>query len=217
MNTLFRLIRSDFRRYMVTGYRRRLFVILFAQGFWASFVYRVAHHLHSWRKVPILGMAVLLLCRVARKWMEIITGISLKAGCCIGEGLHIGNFGHVIVHPGVHLGKNCNLHQGVSIAWGGRGETAGVPTIGDRVFIGANAVVIGNITVGDDVAIGAGAVVTKSVPPRAVVVGNPARISSYRGSFDLIRYDGMEEDPERLESLTRGIGPGQSQLLDGDL
>jgi acetyltransferase-like isoleucine patch superfamily enzyme len=53
--------------------------------------------------------------------------------------------------------------------------------IGDAVFIGTNAQLIGISSVGDGAVIGAGAVVTKDVPPYAVVVGNPAKIIKYRG------------------------------------
>ena len=54
------------------------------------------------------------------------------------------------------------------------------PVIGNNVYIGANAVVIGNITIGDNVIIGAGAVVTKDTPPNAVVIGNPSKIIKYQ-------------------------------------
>ena len=54
------------------------------------------------------------------------------------------------------------------------------PQIGNNVYIGANAVVIGNITIGDNVVIGAGAVVTKDLPPCAIVVGNPAKIIKHK-------------------------------------
>jgi serine acetyltransferase len=47
----------------------------------------------------------------------------------------------------------------------------------------------------------AGTIVTRSIPPRAVVVGNPGRVVSYDGSFDHVAYDGMENDQERLASL----------------
>ncbi len=52
--------------------------------------------------------------------------------------------------------------------------------IGDRVTIGAGAIVLGPITVGDDAVIGAGAVVVDDVPDGAVVVGNPARVVRIR-------------------------------------
>ncbi|SRR5438046_7920525 len=74
------------------------------------------------------------------------------------------------------------------------------PTIGNRVQLAANAVVAGKISIGDDAVIGACAVVTTSVPPRAVIVGDPAEIRSCRGSFGHIYYDGMEKDPDRQAS-----------------
>jgi acetyltransferase-like isoleucine patch superfamily enzyme/dTDP-4-dehydrorhamnose 3,5-epimerase-like enzyme len=48
--------------------------------------------------------------------------------------------------------------------------------------IGANATILPGITIGQNAMVGAGAVVTRSVPPHAVVVGNPARIVRYSGS-----------------------------------
>ena len=69
---------------------------------------------------------------------------------------------------------------------------------------GANAVIIGPISIGDDAVIGAGAVVTKSIPPRSVAVGNPARVISEEGSFDLIRFPDMDEDAQRQASRTAG-------------
>ncbi|MCJ7978025.1 hypothetical protein KXU33_20270, partial [Aeromonas veronii] len=56
-------------------------------------------------------------------------------------------------------------------------DTGGsTPVIGNGVIFGAGVIVIGDIKIGDDVILGAGAVVTRSVPARAVVAGNPARI-----------------------------------------
>ena len=58
--------------------------------------------------------------------------------------------------------------------------------IGNRVYIAPNAILIGGIEIGEDVIVGAGAVVTKSVPPRAVVAGNPARIISYGAALIIL-------------------------------
>jgi len=68
--------------------------------------------------------------------------------------------------------------------------------------IGSHSLIIGGITVGDDVAIGAGAVVTRSVPARAVVVGNPARVISQKGSFEFVQYGAMFTDPDRIHALS---------------
>ena len=53
------------------------------------------------------------------------------------------------------------------------------PIIGDNVYIGAGAIIIGNIKVGNNVVIGAGAVVVTDVPDRAIIIGNPGRIIRY--------------------------------------
>jgi serine O-acetyltransferase len=63
-----------------------------------------------------------------------------------------------------------------------RGPRAGCPVIGDRVFFGSGAKVIGRIMVGNDASIGANAVVTKDVPASGVAGGVPARILSDAGS-----------------------------------
>jgi serine O-acetyltransferase len=63
-----------------------------------------------------------------------------------------------------------------------RGARAGAPHIGDRVFFGSGAKVLGGISVGDEAAIGVNAVVTKDVPMRGVAVGIPAKIVGSDGS-----------------------------------
>jgi serine O-acetyltransferase len=70
------------------------------------------------------------------------------------------------------IGRDCLFAQQVTIGYDDRG---GSPLIGDRVRIGAGAIVIGPITIGDDAVIGAGAVVVKDVPPGIVVGGVPAK------------------------------------------
>lgn len=49
-------------------------------------------------------------------------------------------------------------------------------TIGNRVFIGAGAIVMPGVTIGDNVIIGAGSVVTKDVPANSIVAGSPAKV-----------------------------------------
>lgn len=178
-------------------------VVLMSQGFWATLIFRVAHHLHLHLKIPGLKQFSRGLCLVAQKLIEILTGISLPFECAVGSGLYIGHMGPVIVNGQVRIGSNCNLSHLVTIGIGGRGENRGCPVLGNRVYVGPGAIIFGKITIGDDVAIGAGAIVTKSVPHRGVVAGNPARVLSHKGSFDFVRYDGMDVDPDRLAALSR--------------
>jgi serine O-acetyltransferase len=97
----------------------------------------------------------------------------------IDRGFRIEHFGGIVIGEGCVIGKNVNISQGVTI-----GRTlSGYPVIGNNVYIGAGAIIIGDITVGNNVAIGAGAVVTKSVPDNCCVAGVPAKIISYKGSM----------------------------------
>lgn len=212
--SLRKLIYSDYRRYMTLGKWSPLRVILASQGIWASFVYRISHYMYVRTKDTIFSQSVRLGCGLAKKCIELLTGISIKYESEIGEGLGISHFGNVFVGC-ASMGRNCSISQGVTIGAGEWGAEAGTPQIGDRVYIGPNAVVLGRITIGNDVAIGAGAVVTRSIPDRAVVIGNPAKIVWYEGSFNLVRYDGMEEDPERCASLSRrGPSVGSKEKME---
>lgn len=91
-----------------------------------------------------------------------------------GEGLSIAHWGPIVVHPTAKIGKNCRIHQCVTIgATNGQTQAA---TIGDNVFIGPCSSIIGNITIASDVAIGANSVVTKSVTDSGITVaGVPAK------------------------------------------
>lgn len=90
-----------------------------------------------------------------------------------GPGVHIFAYGTIIVNPGARIGKNCTIYPGVTI--GGR-SFDGCPVIGDNVFIGLGAKVIGKVIVGNNVIIAPNAVVTHDIPDNAIVGGVPAKI-----------------------------------------
>lgn len=109
-------------------------------------------------------------------------GFEIAVETEIGPGLYIGHFGHLVVHPQARLGSNVNLAPGVVIGQSNRGRLAGVPTIGNSVWIGSNAVVVGAIKIGNNVLIAPGAYVNFDVPDNAVVAGNPGKVVSYSGT-----------------------------------
>ena len=73
------------------------------------------------------------------------------------------------------MGQNVNLHKGCTIGRTNRGNS-GLPKIGDFVFVGINATVVGNIEIGDDVLIAPNSYVNVNVPSHSIVIGNPATI-----------------------------------------
>lgn len=104
------------------------------------------------------------------------TGIQIPARTKIGEGLYIGHFGRLIINPEAVIGKNVNIATGVTIGRENRGKREGSPTIGNEVWIGTNAVIVGNIKIGDDVLIAPLSFVNFDVPSHSIVIGNPAKI-----------------------------------------
>lgn len=102
--------------------------------------------------------------------------IEISADSDIGGGLYIGHPYCITINPQSVIGENCNIHKGVTIGQENRGTRKGVPIIGNRVWIGVNATVIGKITIGNDVLIAPNSYVNFDVPPHSIVIGNPGNV-----------------------------------------
>jgi serine O-acetyltransferase len=129
-------------------------------------LHRLAHRLWKWN-VPIVP-------RLIDHIVHVVFTASLPHTAEIGEGtvfLHRGM--GVIIDFEQRIGKRVII--GPFVAIGGR-HGPSRPVIEDDVVIGAHALILGDITIGEGSAVAAGAVVTKDVPPRGVVVGNPAKL-----------------------------------------
>ena len=111
---------------------------------------------------------------------------SVKLGFTIplnvfGPGLSIAHYGTIVVSDAARVGENCRIQEGINI--GSTNGSAAAPQIGNNVFIGTGAKIIGDITIADDVAIGANAVVVKSIFEKGVTYGGvPARKISSNNS-----------------------------------
>ena len=103
------------------------------------------------------------------------TGIQIPVGTRIGRGFRIVHFGPIVINPYCRIGTNFNISQGCLIG-NSLGEKEGVPTIGDRVCMNANAVVVGGVHIGNDVLIAPGAFINFDVPDHSIVIGNPGKI-----------------------------------------
>ncbi len=100
----------------------------------------------------------------------------------IGKGFYLAHFGRVIIHPKSVIGHNVNVSTGVVIGTQFRGKRKGAPNIGNYVWIGANAVIVGKITIGNNVLIAPGAYVNFDVPDGSIVIGNPGLIRRAPGA-----------------------------------
>ena len=105
-------------------------------------------------------------------------GIEISWRSNIGPGLYLGHTYNITINPKTIIGKNCNIHKGVTIGQENRGKRKGTPNIGDCVWIGINSTIVGNISIGDDVLIAPNSYVNCDVPNHSIVFGNPCQIKS---------------------------------------
>lgn len=139
-----------------------------------------------WKRIACFakpkGKLIYLIPWLILRRLKIKFGYDISAETVIGKGFYIGHFGGIVITPTAVIGDNCNISQGITIGFSSRGKKKGYPIIGNEVYIGPGAVIIGDIRIGNNAAIGANAVVIDDVPANAVVVGNPAKIVNYKGS-----------------------------------
>ncbi len=103
-------------------------------------------------------------------------GIEIPRGTTIGKGLYIGHPYNITINENAVIGKNVNIHKGVTIGQENRGKRKGAPFIGDSVWIGIGAVIVGKISIGEDVLIAPNSFVNCDVPDHSVVFGNPCKV-----------------------------------------
>jgi serine O-acetyltransferase len=132
---------------------------------WVVRLYRISHalHRHGWRFIPAL------ICAVGR----VLSSAEIDPAARVGYPFNLSHGMGVVIGGGVVIGDGCIVSQCVTI---GSRRDMRMPRLGDRVGVGANAVLLGPITIGDDARIGAGAVVLCDVPAGWTAVGNPARL-----------------------------------------
>lgn len=175
---MFEVIRCDIRRFARTtrpvGARAFLRLLVYNFGMQAVLLYRFGRWLRrgtegpaGWIRLPLFPVYWLL-----RVCIRAAYDIRLELSADIGPGLHIWHFGAIHVSR-CRLGSHCTLHQRVRIlpATDGSG-----PQIGDRVWIGPHAQIVGDLHIGDGATIGAGAVVKRDMAARSLCMGDPARV-----------------------------------------
>src|SRR5215510_7401731 len=169
---------------------------LLSPGYTFTFYLRLCAYLHKQRP------RILTLRHYSYKF-----GIFIPFDTLIGVGFYIGHCGDIHFNQRAQVGSNCNISQGVTLGQANRGKSKGCPIIGDRVYIGPGAKVVGAVRVGNNVAIGANCVVTKDVPENAVVVGVPDRVISYDGAAEYVEHTdyAVYADPSRRDVLETSL------------
>ncbi len=171
------LFKQDVQRWIIPGevadpaqvtWKKTLRLLFRHMQLRAMLVYRLACWCHQ---KHLHGLPTLLV-----RMLTLFYGLDFPVSLKIGGGLYIAHtYGVVIMCESI--GRNCSIISNVTI--GLRNERA-FPVIGDDVFIGAGARVLGGIQIGDGARIGANAVVIEDIPAGATAVGVPARVLGSR-------------------------------------
>lgn len=117
------------------------------------------------------------LARLISEFAKRRTGIEIHPGATIGKNLFIDHGMGVVIGQTAIIGNDVTMFHGVTLGGTGNEKTKKRhPTIGNNVFIGSGAKVLGNITIGNNVKIGANAVVLKNVEKNRTIVGIPGYV-----------------------------------------
>ena len=148
----------------------RLETTLCHTPFHAQVLHRVAHVLHTRWRVPLLPRLLQVL---GRFW----SGVEIHPGASIGQRLFIDHGTAVVIGATAEIGDDCVLFHNVTLGGTGRYDGKRHPTLGNNVYVGTGAILLGPIRVGDNSRVGANSfIIMRDVPPDCTVVGVPARI-----------------------------------------
>ena len=133
---------------------------------------------------------------------DVVVGdrVTIKCGVQLWDGLE--------VESDVFIGPNVTFTNDIFPRSKQYPESFARSVIHTGASIGANATILPGITIGSNAMIGAGAVVTRSVPPNAIVVGNPARITGYVNAAEhkSIHVENVvSKQPSRVQTSVNGV------------
>ena len=125
-------------------------------------------------------------------------GLEISNKAQIGKGLYLGHPYNITVGAGAVMGNNVNLHKGSTIGRENRGKRIGSPKLGNNIYVGINATIVGNVRIGNNVMIAPNSFVNFDVPDNSVVIGNPGVIHHSDHAVDL--YVGFKCGEETNDS-----------------
>lgn len=180
------LVSSDLKRYRgLSGIKGFVQAYFLFPGFRVTFWYRLT------RYSQLVGCSTFF-CRLLTAMhlrQQYRFGIELNPGSDVGPGLYMPHPGNIVISPRSRIGANCYISHGVTLGKAHSGERAGAPQLGNDVFIGPGAKLIGQLIVGDNAAIGANSVVVDDVVDNCFVAGIPAKKINEQGATRILGYE----------------------------
>jgi serine O-acetyltransferase len=147
--------------------------LAFDNGLQAVVLHRLAHAVRR-RRIPILGPAI-------ARCNLFLTGVDISPAAVIGPGLVIAHGVGLVVGGGSRIGARAFLLHQATLGAPSQGRLDEMPTLGDDVFVGAGARIIGRVTIGDRAVIGTNAVIARNIPADHRAVLDVALLVAPRG------------------------------------
>lgn len=193
------LIGSDLRRKALWCYESEsagaLWKVLLTDGTPAMILYRLMQWARRWKLSPLE--------MVFNKLNAIFCNCIIGRGAEFGPGLVFVHATGIVINGQVRGGANLTLEHQVTIG----AERRRIPTLGDDVFLGAGAKVVGRVTIGDGARVGANAVVVEDVQAYCTVVGIPARVVRRRTAPGLTLIEDNNMGPLDVSESSPCLSP----------
>jgi serine O-acetyltransferase len=174
--TMCESFKADLHQYFVSidsHSKSAALAAFFEMSLWAIAIFRLGKWAHGFR-LAVVRWPLMAIYFFLYKLSQAVSGIRISLDSEVGPGLVIHNFGGVIIHG--RVGKNCIFVQGAQMMSRADGKARGWPTLGDGVYVGAGAKILGDVVVGDHARIGVNSVVMTDVPAGAVVMPPESRV-----------------------------------------
>lgn len=174
--------------------KSKIEVLLLYPCIYALIAYRISHFFYLHKKF--------LLSRFISQLSRFLTGIEIRPGAIIGNGLFIDHGMGVVIGETTEIGDNVTIYHGVTLGGTGKDKGKRHPTVENNVMIGTGAKILGPITIGENAKIGANAVVVRSVPSGATAVGIVAKnIVKNKESTIAIEISGVNNKKEKIDEM----------------
>jgi serine O-acetyltransferase len=164
---------EDIARYNSMGHKGRQ--LWLDPAVWAIAIYRFGNWLYTTNHFVLARIPLKVIYFFAYKFSEVVMEMCLDAQATIGGGLYIAHIGGVHINPQAIVGSNCDIAHRVTIGASAMGRQ-GSPIIGNNVYIGTGATLVGKIKIGNGAKIAANTLVITNIPDGATVMGVPGRV-----------------------------------------
>ncbi|MFT5525228.1 MAG: serine O-acetyltransferase [Pirellulaceae bacterium] len=198
---MFDNIRADIRRHNTIKNRVTWALINYRFGVWSMNL-----------KFPPARWGCSKIYTVMRTVMGILTGISLDRHTKIGEGFHIvSESGRIAIHEDTVIGDRVGISHNVTL---GNNMVNQAPVIGNDVFIGCGASILGGVNIGDGARIAANSLVMNDVPAGATAIGVPAQIIPGMSKLQDYKEKRKKKKKQQQEAVEQPSAPSSETVAD---